>query len=376
MKKQNAPRNDALQDLSAGRKLSAPKLPYRPQKPKRYRPRIGLIGCGGITGAHLAAYRDSGWDVVALCDTREEAARKRQQEFYPKAALYTDPRRLLERADIDVVDIALHPEVRPPVVAAALRAGKHVLSQKPFALDLATGTRLVQLADACGRKLAVNQNGRWSPYVSWIQQAIRGGLLGEVQSVSFTLNWDHTWIRGTAFEKVHHIVLYDFAIHWFDMTALFLAGKPVQRVFAANALAPGQQLAPPMLGSALIQCEGAIASLDFDAHSRFGPRETVKVTGSEGTIHATGPLCAAHELTLHTKRGVARPALEGKWFNDGFRGTMGELLCAIEEDREPSNSGRNNLRSLDLCFAALKSADRGVAVKCASESPRKRSTPI
>lgn len=363
MKKKPAPRNDALQDLSAARELSAPKLPYLPQKPRRYRPQIGLIGCGGITGAHLDAYRTSGWDVVALCDTREEAAKNRQQEFFPKAEVYTDPKQLLQRRDIDVVDVALHPEVRPPIVAAALRAGKHVLSQKPFALDLATGARLVKLADECGRKLAVNQNGRWSPYVSWIHQAIRAGLVGTVQSVSLTLNWDHTWIRGTAFEKVHHIVLYDFAIHWFDMTALFLTGRTPQRVFAANATAPGQQLAPPMLGSALIQCDGALASLQFDAHSKFGPRETVRITGSEGTIHGTGPLCAAHELSLHTKRGVARPVLEGKWFNDGFRGTMGELLCAIEEDREPSNSARDNLRSLALCFAALRSADRGTAVR-------------
>jgi predicted dehydrogenase len=49
----------------------------------------------------------------------------------------------------------------------------------------------------------------------------------------------------------------------------------------------------------------------------------------------------------------------GKWFNDGFRGAMGELLCAIEENREPSNSARDNLRSLALCFAAVKSADTG-----------------
>lgn len=44
---------------------------------------------------------------------------------------------------------------------------------------------------------------------------------------------------------------------------------------------------------------------------------------------------------------------------DGFRGTMGELLCAIEEGREPANSAANNLRTLELCFAALKSADTG-----------------
>ena len=54
--------------------------------------------------------------------------------------------------------------------------------------------------------------------------------------------------------------------------------------------------------------------------------------------------------------------LEGCWFESGFQGTIGELLCAIEEDREPSHSARNNLKSLELCFAALESANTGRAV--------------
>jgi hypothetical protein len=104
-----------------------------------------------------------------------------------------------------------------------------------------------------------------------------------------------------------------------------------------------------------------MATLNFDAHSRFGPEEAISITGSAGTIHIRGALFAAHDLKLFTKRGFAKPKLEGKWFNDGFRGAMGELLCAIEQDREPSNSARVNLRSLAICFAAVKSADTGRA---------------
>lgn len=359
--KKPAKTNYDLKAEAPPREFPAPRLPYQPPKPLRYRPRIGMIGCGGITPAHLDAYRGAGWDVVALCNRSEGAALKRRDDFYPKAEVFTDYRRLLDRADVDVVDITLHPEHRMPVIEAALDAGKHVLSQKPFVTNLIAGMRLVRLAEKRGLRLAVNQNGRWAPYASWTREAIRAGLLGEVQSVSMCLNWDHTWIRGTAFEKVRDIVLHDFAIHWFDMAAMFLAGKEPRRVFAANAKAPGQDLKPPMLGSALIQFDGALASLHFDAHSRFGAEERLCVTGSLGTIHARGPICQAHDLTLHTRRGVARPKLKGKWFNDGFRGAMGELLCAIEQDREPANSARENLLSLKLCFAAVRSAAQGTA---------------
>lgn len=354
-----AKRNYALAAQKRLHEFSAPKLDCQPQSPKRYRSRIGLVGCGGITKAHLDAYRTAGWEVVALCDRVEAAAQQRRQEFYPGAEVYTDYRRLLARDDVDVVDIALHPELRVAVIEAALKADKHVLSQKPFVLDLDIGERLVTLANKQERKLAVNQNGRWAPYVRYLAQAIQRGLIGDVQTVAINLNWDHTWIRGTPFESVQHVVLYDFAIHWFDMAALFFHGRAARSVFAANAFAPRQQLKPPMIGSATVAFAGGTATLNFDAHSRFGAEESLCITGSHGTLRARGPVCAAHDVTLFTKRGFARPVLKGKWFNDGFRGTMGELLCAIEENREPSNSARENLRSLAICFAAVKAADTG-----------------
>ena len=66
---------------------------------------------------------------------------------------------------------------------------------------------------------------------------------------------------------------------------------------------------------------------------------------------------------MTTAAGIARPRLTGAWFPDGFHGTMAELLSAIKEDREPSHSARNNLASLELCYAAVASAERGEAVK-------------
>jgi len=354
-----AQRNYSLTPRKRAGEFLAPKLAYQPPRPRHYHPRIGLIGCGGITKSHLDSYRAAGWEVVALCDRVEAAARQRQQEFYPTAELYTDYRQLLARADVDVVDVALHPESRAPVIEAALKAGKHVLSQKPFVLDLEVGQRLVALAKKKGCKLAVNQNGRWAPYIRYLALAIQRGLIGEVQTVGINLNWDHTWIRGTPFEAIHHVVLYDFAIHWFDMVAMFFSGRPARAVFAGNAFAPGQQLKPPMIGSATVAFEGGTATLSFDGHSRFGAEESICITGTQGTLRARGPICAARDVTLFTQRGSARPELRGQWFNDGFRGTMGELLCAIEEDREPSNSARENLRSLEICFAAVQAANTG-----------------
>ena len=342
--------------------MSVPALNVAPPTPKELQPCIGLIACGGITESHLNAYKVQGWPVVAFADLNAESAEKRRDAFNPEGEVFTDYHGLLKREDVNVVDIALHPAVRGEAIEAALLAGKHVLSQKPFALNLDEGMRLAALADEKGLKLAVNQNGRWAPYVRWMIEAVRSGLIGRVQSICIDMNWDHTWIKGTAFEEVHHVMLYDFAIHWMDMVRCFLDDRKAKQVFACVEKAPGQEVNPPMMASAQIQFEEAVANLMFDGHSRYAAREQIRLVGTEGVLHAEGEVCKAHTVRLENSKGWCEPKLNGEWFAEGFQGTMGELLCAIEEGREPENNARDNIRSLELAFAAMVSADTGTPV--------------
>lgn len=334
----------------------APALDYKPRDPQTYRPAIGLIGCGGISVQHLNAYKTAGYRVVALCSRTENKARERQQQFYPEASVYTDYRELLGRDDIEVVDIATHPAERVQIMEDALHARKHVLSQKPFVLDIDTGERLADLAEAQRVKLAVNQNARWAPHFSYIRQAIQNGLLGQLMSAHFCVHWDHNWIIGTSFEDIHDLVLYDFAIHWFDLAAHFFDGRTPHQVFASTMHAMGQPARPPMLAAALIDFEGGQASLVFNGNVRFGQEDRTYVAGTDGTITSVGPSLSEQRVTLYTVRGYSSPQLEGTWFREGFHGAMGELLCAVEENREPVNNARANLRSLGLAFAAIRSA--------------------
>ncbi len=337
--------------------VPAPVLDYGPPGPREYRPKIGLIGCGGITEQHLKAYRSAGWEVAAFYDARPDAAERRRSEYYPQAKVCRTVGELLESEDIDVVDIATHPEVRVPLIEEAIAAGKHVLSQKPFVLDLTEGARLVSLAEAAGVKLAVNQNGRWAPYFSYMRQAVRAGLIGDVSSVNIALNWDHSWTAGTAFEKIHHLVLFDFGIHWFDAAYSFFGGGSAHSVHASLAAAPDQTMDPPLIASSIVTFDQGIANLAFNAHSRFGQQESCVVVGTKGTLRAVGAVCAISAVEITTDQGMGRAKLAGSWFPDGFRGSMGELLRSIEEDREPENSATDNLKSLSVCLAAMKSAD-------------------
>ncbi len=348
--------------VASEKTVPAPRLPYEPPKPKRLRPTIGLIGCGGITVQHLAAYKKMGWDVVALCDSDTDRAETKRKDFFPKAAVISDHRRLLERADINVVDIATHPAERLPLIRDALEADKDVLSQKPFVLDLDEGEALVELAKRKKRRVAVNQNGRWAPYLSYAREAATAGVLGEIQTVNISLNWNHTWIKGTPFERIHHIILYDFAIHWFDFVACLFGERNAASVFATTAHLRGQELRSPLAAHAIVDYGDGLASLAFNGHTLHTNEESLSIIGTEGAYSATGKVCDASRIALRTARGTSRPRLAGNWFPDGFAGSMGELLCAIEEDREPGNNAANNLRSLALCFAAIESTATGKPV--------------
>jgi len=87
------------------------------------------------------------------------------------------------------------------------------------------------------------------------------------------------------------------------------------------------------------------------------------ITGSHGTLRSARPSLSRQQVTLTTESGRASPDLQGTWFDNGFQGAMGELLCAIEDQREPLHSALNNLRTLALVFAAVHSADSGEPVR-------------
>ena len=339
--------------------VSAPVLDYLPPRPRQAH-RIALVGAGGISFAHLDAYRSHGFDVAVILSRDAAKARARAAEFFPDADVMTDYAALLARGDIDVVDLTPNPAERLPLIEAALRAGKHVLSQKPFVTDLDAGMLLCALAEARGLHLAVNQNGRWAPHLAWMRAAVRAGLVGQVMSVHVAIHWDHRWIAGTPFAAMADVVIQDFGVHWFDFVTSVM-GRPARRVMA-QAVAGPQPGFPPMLASALMDFGDAQASLVFDAATPFGPQDTTYVAGTAGSLMSTGPDLGRQEVSLHTAAGVARPALQGQWFNDGFAGALGALLVAIETGVPPENAARGNLVSLANTFAALQSVRSGLPV--------------
>lgn len=359
MSVEDAPAPDSYALVAADAKpVEAPVLDYAPPMPGDRSMPIGLIGAGGISFAHLEAYRKYGLNVIAIADRHLDRAAGRRDQFFPEAIATDRIDALIGDPAIKVLDLTLHPRDRAPLMRRALEAGQHVLSQKPFVQDLSVGRELVELAEANGLQLAVNQNGRWAPHLSYMREAVDAGLIGKVTGVHVSIQWDHSWIAGTPFEKIDQIVLEDFAIHWFDFLASVI-GDTARTVYATGTRAEDQKVASKLLAQALVDYPGGQASLVFDGHTRFGAQDSTMVVGTSGTLRSIGPDLGRQEVSLVTSEGIARPTLVGQWFNDGFAGAMGALLVAIETGKPPINAARGNLASLRLLEAAITSARTG-----------------
>lgn len=346
----------------ASETVDAPELPYAPPMPRDRSFGIGLIGAGGISAAHLAAYRKYGLNVVAICDRHIERAEARRDAYFPNARTTDKIEEVIGEHDVEVLDLTVHAADRLELMRRGLAAGQHVLSQKPFVHDIEIGRQLVEIAEGKGLQLAVNQNGRWAPHLSYMREAVSTGLIGEVTAVHVAIQWDHTWIAGTPFANMPWVILEDFAIHWFDFLVSVI-GDRAERVFTTATRANEQPIDPPLLAQVQISYPGGHASLSFDANTKFGAADATVIVGTKGTLRSNGPDLGHQSVSLFTEAGMAQPALAGEWFVEGFAGTMGALLSAIESRTPPINSARGNLAALRLAKAAIKSAKAGAPIR-------------
>ena len=319
------------------------------------------MGCGGIArGAHLPAYRNFGYRVVACCDVAPGLAENTAHEFGIPFAT-TELEALLARPDVHVVDLAVHAAQRPPLVERIAAAGKPILSQKPFALNMADAEHMVWACERANVPLMINQQARWAPAHRALRRVLDLGLLGHLYSV-LHIHRGFQDVPGSWYVALEHFNILDHGIHFIDLSRFFTGAEPVT-VKAVTTRIPGQVAVTPMIytiGLEYAPSAELMATLHFNNIVRAPLHEyRWYLDGTLGSAWAS-----PRELVLQLADGqpAQRFALEGNWFNEAFGGSMGEMLSALAEGREPATSGRDNLRSVRIAYAAVESSESGRAV--------------
>jgi predicted dehydrogenase len=191
--------------------------------------RFGIVGAGGISELHLKALeKETRAEVIAISDVAIDKARERAAS-HGISQIYGDYREMIRRGDVDAVIVCVPNDLHAPVAIEALRAGKHVLCEKPMAINGTLAQKMAEVAKQTDRVLMIGQNNRFHSETFLLKELIDKGKLGQIYHAKTG------WIRRngipgwgswfTSMERAGGGPLIDIGVHMLDLT-LWLMGFP------------------------------------------------------------------------------------------------------------------------------------------------------
>lgn len=330
--------------------------------------RVGVVGAGAISQvAHLPVLRKlKGVEVAAVCDADFPKARALADRFQVKDA-FDDIEDLLGHTALDAVVVCTPNHLHESHVLAALRAGLHVLAERPLAVNLAGAQRVARAAEKKDRVVMVGMNHRYRADVQLVRSYVQAGELGEVESVRGS--W-HVFRPSRAMlgwrlkrDLAGGGAMLDLGLSILDL-GFWLAGNPTPVRVSATLDRAGREKATEYAGSAFVVCEnGACIFVDVTWHHLGeGERFGVGLRGSKGTA-SINPLKVWKEL--HGAPVDVAPTGSGtreNVFTASYRAEWAHFLAAIrgEAKAPPLDEHLALHRVVDAIY---RSADDGREVQ-------------
>jgi len=350
-------------------------------------PGICLIGCGWWGAIHALALKRQGRRIRRYYASRTiEDARDFAQRFDGQAFKTADD--ALADPAVDAVVIALPHDLQTGMAERALRAGKHVLIEKPIAVDLPSAERVVRAAKESGRCLAVAEEYRLSPLVQAAHTLIRQGVIGKVVWVQVAAAGAHRPLQKWKNQRgsMGGGVLIDVGVHYVDILRFWL-GEP-ELVWATYPPHLNEQFEGEDSVVALLRFEGGVAAtiaLSWSSHrSRSAPH--IEVSGEHGSLELRfdrpflihhSPLPSQHwshrlkrslpwRVTSRISPLMPREVKHRLRVRNhdliGSEALIEDFIEAITVGRQPAVSGVEGLEDLRVVLAAYQAAETGTPI--------------
>ncbi len=286
--------------------------------------RLAVLGCGAVFERfHLPALaRSSSWELLGVCDVSAE-----RQDWFRRAspgiAVFDSPHPLLAVENLDAVLVATPPDSHTELALEALKAGLHVLVEKPMATRVSDARRLVDAVEASGTRLFVGFNRRFRDSYRKVRDEVAARPAG-LQGIRYSFAADLEWVAGRPGHPVSlDILLHDIGSHQIDMVA-WITGRTVRRARARATRAGGESEVRVELetGAIVASCTAAYAPR---YHERLevdqGGRTLVVRPGGlsrskrapEGISEAWGRL--RHIADLSFRRATGKPSRSDRSFD-------------------------------------------------------------
>ena len=341
---------------------------------------IGCIGAGFIMAdCQLVAYRQHGLNPVAIT-SRTRATAESVAARHQIRSVCDSVEEVVARADVQVLDVAVPPDCQVDVIRRALAVPnrlKAILAQKPLGVSYAEALQIVRMCEDAGVVLAVNQNMRFDQSVRACRTLLDQQVLGSPVLATIEMRAIPHWMPWQ--ERQGWVTLRIMSIHHLD-TLRYWLGEP-DRAFASVTPDPrtSEKFAhQDGIALYILEFPGNVRASSWDdvwsGPAREGSAADLgikwRIEGTDGLARGTIGWPSYPERTPSTLQYSTRsdagqwhsPTWDSVWFPDAFIGPMAELLCALEEQREPTISGRKNLPTMALVDACYRSAEQHRAV--------------
>ncbi|MFM7056118.1 MAG: Gfo/Idh/MocA family protein, partial [Planctomycetota bacterium] len=253
--------------------------------------RFGLIGFG-LWGAHHArAIAETPGAVLSAIAARSVAGQQAAQEAFPDVAVTGDYRKLLERDDLDVIDIVVPTHRHAEAACAALSSGRHVLLEKPMAATLEDCRQILGAAKTARRLLATGFQLRLSRLWGRIEELVRDDAIGTLLYCLIELCRSPYWGGADGWrydrDRVGSWILEE-PIHFFDLARWYLSGhgEPTAITARANSIDDARPLLSDNFSAFLDFPNGAYAVIS-QTLAAFERHQTIRLTGTRGAIVGT-----------------------------------------------------------------------------------------
>jgi predicted dehydrogenase len=318
--------------------------------------RVGIIGLGKAGIVHAAAVQKSGVATIAGIADIDESLEQRASDL--GATLYSDYRDMLDSVEMDAVIVSPPHDLLYHAARASIERGKHVLVEKPMGVSSEEGHALVEAARAADVRLMVNFAHRFRAEYRHAWSALRAGVIGMPVVITDTIalgpsglpRW--VWSRETSGGGM---MMYS-GVHCIDRVA-WLAGSPIQSVSAATGTFSHPVDVEDNTVAVLRFQGGGIATV-----VQHRTASTTSLTGWETNVFGTSGamhLTSGKRLEIVSEKERVTQETAG---DDHFLGSFREFYRAISEGRDPSPSGVDGVRALEVVLAIYESAASGRTV--------------
>jgi predicted dehydrogenase len=342
--------------------------------------RTAVIGTGSISDFHLKSYaRHPDAELVAVCDLNAERARQKADQF-GAAKSYSDYKELLADPDIDAVSVCTWNNTHAEISIAALRAGKHVLVEKPLCTTVEEALRIQEAVEETGKQLMIGYVRRYDPNARLLKEFVDKGEFGDLYYAKASSIRRHGNPGGWFADRSRSGggPLIDIGVHMIDL-CWYMMGRPKAVTVSGNTYRKLGNRAnirnlshykaadwdPKVntvedLASAMIRFENG-ASLQVDVSFALHAQKdeaSIKLYGDKGGFEIDPEIVIVTEKHDTILNVTPQTDHRGFHFEAAFQSEIDHFIECVREGRKPISPVEDGVEMMKILNAVYESAER------------------